>query len=197
MTRSADFIDGTILTAAMLLSDTAPPVPTATLLGGSSNSFASVAIDASLGVTSGTLGIAATGVTAGTYTLANVVVDAAGRIHAIASSSVTYTPARIATATSAATISMSWAATDIQRVTLTVSTVITNSGAVDGQRCLIYITQDGTGGRTYSFTGETTYGTTLPASTLSPSAAGKTDIIGLIYNGPAAKYQVVSYSQGY
>lgn len=103
---------------------------------------------------------------------------------------------RVQTVTYSSTPTINWASKDVSRITLTGNATITNSGAVDGQKLLLELTQDGTGSRTVSFTSETRFGTDITSITLS-TAAGKTDRIGFIYNSAATKYDVVAFVKGF
>ena len=100
------------------------------------------------------------------------------------------------TVTYSSTPTINWASKDISRITLTGNAVITNSGAVDGQKLLLEVIQDGTGSRTISFTSEVRYGSDITSIVLS-TAVGKMDRIGLIYNATASKYDVVAFVKGF
>jgi hypothetical protein len=95
-----------------------------------------------------------------------------------------------------ANATINWSLGNVARITLTGNSVITNSGAVDGQKLLLELKQDGTGSRTVSFTSETRFGTDITSITLS-STPSKTDKIGLIYNATDLKYDVIAFVKGY
>ncbi len=94
------------------------------------------------------------------------------------------------------TPTINWSGKDVSRITLSGNAVITNSGAVDGQRVILELIQDGTGSRTVTFTSETRFGTDITSVTLS-TAASKLDRVGLIYNSAATKYDVVAFVKGF
>lgn len=102
----------------------------------------------------------------------------------------------VQTVTYSATPTIDWTATDISKLTLTGNATITNSGAVDGQKLLLEVKQDGTGSRTISFTSEVRYGSDITSLTLS-TAPNKLDRIGLIYNASASKYDVIAFVKGF
>lgn len=89
-----------------------------------------------------------------------------------------------------------WSQGNVCRITLTDNIVITNNGAYDGQKLLLELKQDGTGGKTVAFTSETRFGTDITSITLS-TGANKIDKIGLIYNATDLKYDVVALSRGF
>ena len=95
-----------------------------------------------------------------------------------------------------ANTTIDWSLGCTARITLTGNIVITNSGAVDGQKLMLELKQDGTGSRTVSFTSETRFGTDITSITLT-TTAGKIDRIGLIYNATDLKYDVVAFVRGF
>jgi len=106
-----------------------------------------------------------------------------------------YIPA-IATVSYSASITASFAAADVVRVTLAGDPTITLAGAADGQKCVLELKQDATGGRTVTWSANVRFGTDLPSITLS-TAGGALDRIGLIYNAAAGKYDVVALQRGF
>lgn len=96
----------------------------------------------------------------------------------------------------AANATIDWSIATTTRITLTGNIVITNTGAVDGQKLILELIQDNVGGRTISFTSETRFGTDITSVTLS-TTANKIDRVGLIYNSSANKYDVVAVVKGY
>lgn len=102
----------------------------------------------------------------------------------------------IQTPTYNANTTINWGNGDIARITLTGNIAITNTGAVDGQKLLLELTQDATGSRTLTFTSETRFGTDITGITLT-TTANKKDRIGLIYDGIAGKYDVIAFAKGY
>lgn len=68
----------------------------------------------------------------------------------------------------------------------------------DGQRMLIRLRQDGTGGRVLSFGGVWRFGTDLPSTAVVLSTAiNKTDYLGATYNGTDSKWDVIAFIKGY
>jgi hypothetical protein len=114
----------------------------------------------------------------------------------VAVSSLPRTVSRVTTPTYSASLTLNWAVADVIRVTLTGNITITNSGAVDGQKCVLELLQDGTGSRTVAFTGETRYGTSIPSFTATTTAS-KLDRVGFIYTGVTSKYDVLAISKGF
>ena len=74
------------------------------------------------------------------------------------------------------------------------------TNAVDGQRILIEFLQDGTGGRTVTFTtgssGAFIFGTTLASITLSTSPNLR-DLVGAVYNSAMARWMLVAFQGGF
>lgn len=103
---------------------------------------------------------------------------------------------RVQTVTYSGTPTINWANIDISRITLTGNATVTNSGAVDGQKMVLEITQGGSGSYALAFDSGSRYGTDITSVTLS-TAVGKMDRIGLIYNATASKYDIVSYVRGF
>jgi len=81
----------------------------------------------------------------------------------------------------------------LDRATTTISGF---SGATDGQRLVLRVRQDGTGGRALVMPASVRYGTDIAALNL-PTGAGITSYIGFIYHAADAKYDVVSVSRGF
>jgi hypothetical protein len=106
-----------------------------------------------------------------------------------------YVAKRTQTPTYAASLGVSWASADVTNVTLTGNITITNSGAVDGQTLVLYVTQGDSGSYTLTFATGTAFNTTITATTLS-TAVGATDMIGLVYRAATGKYNVVAFAQG-
>ena|SRR5687768_9931287 len=70
------------------------------------------------------------------------------------------------------------------------------SAALDGKKILIRIKQDATGSRTLTWDTMVRFGTDIASITLT-TTAGKTDVVGLVYNHAATKYDVVAFARGY
>lgn len=102
----------------------------------------------------------------------------------------------VQTVTYSATPTISWTSKDVTKITLTGNAVITNSGAVDGQKMILQLIQGGSGSYTVTFTSETVFGTSFTSITLS-TAVGKMDMIGLVYSSSNSKYNIVSFAAGY
>jgi len=102
----------------------------------------------------------------------------------------------VQTVTYSATPTISWTSKDVTKITLTGNAVITNSGAVDGQKMILQLIQGGSGSYTVTFTSETQFGTSFTSFTLS-TAVGKLDMIGLVYSSSNSKYNIVSFAAGY
>jgi hypothetical protein len=98
--------------------------------------------------------------------------------------------------TYAANKTINWTGVNTTTITLTGNIIITNTGAVDGQRMDLQIKQGGSGSYTVSFTSETKFGTDVTSFTPS-TAVGSLDFVGLIYSSVNSKYNVVSYARGY
>lgn len=97
----------------------------------------------------------------------------------------------------AATLTLDCSTADTFNVgALTGNITLSFSGAVDGQKILVRLTQDATGGRTVAFGSMVAFGSDIPSITLS-TAASKLDVIGLVYSSATSKYNVVSYAKGY
>lgn len=96
----------------------------------------------------------------------------------------------------AASKTIDWSLGNVARITLTGNITITNSGAYDGQKLMLELTQDGTGSRTVAWTSETRFGTDITTVTLTTTAS-KMDRIGLVYNATAGKYDVVAVVKGF
>ena len=103
---------------------------------------------------------------------------------------------RVQTVVYSATPTISWSNIDVTKVTITGNITITNSGAVDGQKLLLQVTQGGAGGYTIAFTTETKFGTDITTVTLSTSI-GAMDMIGLVYTSATGKYNVVAFVKGF
>lgn len=83
------------------------------------------------------------------------------------------------------------------RVTIAGNRTLSNpTNAVDGQRMVFEIIQDGTGGRTLALDTKFALGSDIFETTLSTTAS-KRDFIGCIYNSTADKFYVVSFVKGY
>ncbi len=97
--------------------------------------------------------------------------------------------------TYAATTSVDWSKGSHQRVTLTGNVTFALTGALDGQRCVLEVIQDGTGSRTATWGSEVAFGADITGATLTTTAS-KRDFIEFIYNATAAKYYCVMVVKG-
>lgn len=77
------------------------------------------------------------------------------------------------------------------------TTAITFSGALDGQRCVLILVQDGTGGREVTFGSEARAGTDLTLPPALTATADKSDYLGFIYQSGVDKYDYVSLAKGF
>ena len=84
----------------------------------------------------------------------------------------------------------------VLRVLLTQSATINLSGAADGQRLTIEMTQDATGGRVVTLGSMFAFGADLTSFTAS-TAGAKTDILGVQYHAASSKYRVLAASKGF
>ena len=106
----------------------------------------------------------------------------------------------IATLTDGATISLDASLGNHFRVTLGGNrTLAAPTNPTDGQRIMIEVIQDGTGGRTLTLTTGTNgfaFGTDITGITLS-TAINARDFIGAVYNSTAQRWYVIAFVKGY
>jgi len=105
-------------------------------------------------------------------------------------------PLRSQVLTWASSLTVNWSNADVVRVTLGGPTTMTFTGAQDGQRLLLEVTQDVTGGRTVTWPASLRYSSTIPAIALS-AAGGKLDRIGFIYRSGTSTYDVIAIAIGF
>ena len=86
--------------------------------------------------------------------------------------------------------------TDVARMTLTGPCTINLSGGVDGQKLLIEIIQDATGGRVATLGTGIAYGSDITSYT-GNTTASKTDILGFEYNSATSKFRLIAVAKGY
>ena len=96
----------------------------------------------------------------------------------------------------AAAPAIDWDGVDEWRVALTGNFAPTFFGAADGQRCVLTITQDGTGSRLVTLPANVSFSTDITTFTAS-TVAGRTDMLGFIYNATTEKYRLVATSRGF
>ncbi len=106
-----------------------------------------------------------------------------------------YRPAVLALAY-VSTLVADFSRADTVRVTLGGSPTITLTGAADGQRCVLELTQDAVGGRVVSFGPEVRLGAEIAAIDLS-STPGLTDRLGFIYSAASATFDLVAIAKGF
>jgi hypothetical protein len=97
---------------------------------------------------------------------------------------------------STATTSVSVASIDTLRISMTANTTLTLSDAQDGQRIVLELIQDGVGGRTLTLDSGFRLGTDITSTTLTTTPSKK-DMIGVIYNSTAGKFDVVAMVRGF
>lgn len=96
------------------------------------------------------------------------------------------------TLTDAATIAVNATLGNIFDVTLGGNRILGNpTGAVDGQKLIFRVAQDGSGNRTLSF--DTKYANTVYVTALS-TGASKIDHIGVIYKSSTDKFYIVAFT---
>lgn len=99
--------------------------------------------------------------------------------------------------TDAATISVDATLGNIFTVTLGGNRTLGNpTGAVNGQKMVFRIRQDGTGSRTITLDTKYRLGSDITTVSLSTSA-NKTDYLGVIYHSSDDKFDVVAFVKGY
>jgi len=104
---------------------------------------------------------------------------------------------QIQSLTCADNVSINWGLGHVAKITLDrANTTFAFSGANNGERLILRITQDATGSRLVTFPGSVRYGTDIPSITLTVTG-DKQDYIGFIYNEDATKYDVVSFIMGF
>lgn len=109
------------------------------------------------------------------------------------------TTAPTTTLTDAATISIDISTGDSFAVTLGGDRTLNFTGgsaALNGKKILLRLKQDGTGSRNPVWGAMVRFGSDIPDITLT-STPSKTDIVGLIYDHSAMKYDVVAFAKGY
>jgi len=112
----------------------------------------------------------------------------------VASGRVSVTPD---TLTDASTIAVDASLGNMFTVTLGGNRTLGNpTNAVDGQRILFRIRQDGTGTRTLTLDTKYRLGTTITSTTLT-TTINKTDYLGVIYHASDDKFDVVAFVKGF
>jgi hypothetical protein len=93
-------------------------------------------------------------------------------------------------------LAINWLGVDEVRVTLTGDFAPTFSGAINGQRVILEVKQDGAGERLVTLPANVRMSTDIPAfvASTAPNAADK---IGFIYDESAARYDLVAFIKGF
>lgn len=108
--------------------------------------------------------------------------------------SVTY---RVFDATWAANLLVSWSDYDLFRGELEgPNTLLTFTGASDGQRVILELTQDGIGNRAVTWPVNIRYGSFLGSVVLSTDP-GLTDKFGFMYNAALDVYDLMAFAKGF
>lgn len=93
-------------------------------------------------------------------------------------------------------VNINWADFDEVRINLIGNAAINMTGAVDGQRVMIYVSQDAEGSRTITLGSNVRYNDDITGVTLS-TGANKSDRIGFVFNQTLNKYDIVALARGY
>lgn len=106
-----------------------------------------------------------------------------------------YIPRRIQTLTNVSgAVSLDWSTYDEIRLTLTGNTILTFTGALDGQGCILKIREDATGGHALVLPMSVRYNTDINTY-VQTTTANAIDRLGFIYDGEDAKYDFVSMTR--
>ena len=98
---------------------------------------------------------------------------------------------------SAASVTADYARTDQARITLTANTAITLAGATrDGDKLILEVVQNATGGWAATWGSEITYGSDLPSINLS-TAANAVTVLGFRYVAATGKYRLLAQARGF
>jgi hypothetical protein len=98
--------------------------------------------------------------------------------------------------TSAAEVTVDWSKGKTAKIILGHDVEFTFSGAIDGDRLVLRLIQDETGGREPSWPATVRYGTDIPTIEID-TYIGKQTYIGFLYDADAFKYDVVSIMKGF
>jgi hypothetical protein len=97
--------------------------------------------------------------------------------------------------TGSGTLACNWALYDEIRVTLTADVVLTFSGAVDGQGCVLKLRQDNTGGHTVGMPSAVRFNSLITSFSVTPGG-DKIDKVGFVYDDEDTRYDLVSLVPG-
>lgn len=103
---------------------------------------------------------------------------------------------KVQTLTCAANVTVNWALGHIAKIILDQGVTFTFQGANDGERLILRIKQDATGGRSVTLPASVRFGTDLTSMVVT-ATANKQDYCGFIYDATAAKYDAVSHMRGF
>lgn len=100
--------------------------------------------------------------------------------------------------TDASTITLNASLGNVFAVVLAGNRTLANptSPVGDGQKILIIVKQDATGGRTLSFGSQFEFSALLPAPVLS-TAPGKSDYLGFAWSATATQWRLLAYLPGF
>lgn len=102
----------------------------------------------------------------------------------------------VVTKTWASNIAINWNDANCQRVTLGGEwTTFTFTGAVDGEKLILELKQDATGGRAINLPANVRFSTTIPGVSLS-GGGNRIDKLGFMYNATDNKYDIVAVTYG-
>lgn len=105
---------------------------------------------------------------------------------------------KVQTLTCADNVTVNWSLGSIAKMTFDRAAVnFTFTGSYSGQKCILVLTQDVTGGRTITFSGGEVRGSDDLSSPPTLSGSNKTDYLGYIYNLAATKYDFLSVNKGF
>lgn len=102
---------------------------------------------------------------------------------------------RVTSPAYAATMALDWSGSDEMQITLTGNLTLSSMiGALNGQRMMLKLKQDSTGGRTLTITGTNIRKpSSLSVLNLTPTP-GAVDRIGLVYDATDSKYDIVAFA---
>lgn len=100
------------------------------------------------------------------------------------------------TASTAGVVSFTWESRDVLDITLTHDFEFTFTGAVDGQKLMVRMIQDSTGGRLVTFGAKIKLGKNITSYTPTPDA-GAVDLLGFMYREATDEYYLIAVQQGF